>query len=421
VFTVEEAADHPSAATVEAALNVNFTFSPPVQVPSALLADTASYVLRVKLCNFLGACGYASAEVAVNKAASSLPVVAVSGQQQRTVSRNSPLLLYASASLATCNGTVRYSGLQRSWTVRDNSVWNSSIRSESADASVFRLSAYRLTPLHLYEVTFSALSTSSGVSSSTTVKVFVQQGQLRARIAGGSSVAVAIGGSIVLDGSSSRDDDVQGLTGTAAGLIFQWSCDQTAPAFSVQCALDFDRDGILGAIPSSQTAALFANERAVSTSSLVTLVVRDASGARSSSSSLTVRTQPVSAPQVAITTAVKDLTDVNPGSALTLSGTVSSQSSCVSQWSVDSVSLPAGSALTPWAAVVPAASSRPVNLVLAANALPARATVGFRLSCGPSTVRVEVTTNGPPLPGQFTVTPASGTALTTLFQFAAAF
>jgi hypothetical protein len=62
---------------------------------------------------------------------------------------------------------------------------------------------------------------------------------------------------------------------------------------------------------------------------------------------------------------------------------------------------------------------RTVNLVLSANSLAETASYVFYLSCGASSSSVAVTTNGPPTPGLFTVSPSTGTELSDSFLFAA--
>jgi hypothetical protein len=125
---------------------------------------------------------------------------------------------------------------------------------------------------------------------------------------------------------------------------------------------------------------------------------------------------------VAVTTSVNKIVYVNTNKALTLSGKVTAQSSCVARWTADSAAVNlAASALTPLTTNVAAGSQRTLSLLIAANSLPARTAMTFSLNCGPASVNIDITTNGPPLPGKFAISPLTGDALSTPFQLAAAF
>jgi hypothetical protein len=401
-------------------LNRNFTQSAPTVVPSALFLESGTYTFSMTLCNFLGACDTASKSVPVDKDADAAVVVTIPGQPLREITTSTALLLTASTYLVNCQRTRSYADVTLSWSVYDAGVLQPLLRSESLDTSTFRLSAYRLVPLHYYEIRLTATHAATGASSFASVTVKVGQAEVVALVQGGSAQTVAIGSSITMDGSSSIDRDVQGATGAAAGLLFSWSCVQLAPSYAQSCPLDVSRDGSVAVLPRTESLVLFALTKAVNTTSLVTLTVTDASKARSSSTSVTIKSQDSSAPVVAVTTSSDALTDVNTRKTLQLSGTVTVQSACTAQWS--SSAFPNGLralSLTAPSALVPSGTTQTLTLLLAASALPERSAFTFTLGCGVSAASIEVTTNGPPLPGTFVVTPADGTEMSTVFQFLA--
>jgi hypothetical protein len=402
-------------------LNRNFTQGAPPVVPSALFLESGTYTFSMTLCNFLGACDTASKSVPVDKDADAAVVVTIPGQPLREITTSTALLLTASAYLVNCQGTRSYADVTLSWSVYDGGVLQPLLRSESLDVSAFRLSAYRLVPLHYYEIRLTATHAASGTSSFASVTVKVVQAEVAALVQGGSAQTVAIGSSIRVDGSSSIDRDVQGATGAAAGLLFSWSCVQLRPSYAQSCPLDLSRDGSVAVLPRSEMLVLFALTKAINTTALVTLTVTDAAKARSSSTSVAIKSQDSTAPVVAVTTSSDALTYVNTRKTLQLSGTVTVQSACTAQWS--SSAFPNGLrtlSLTAASALVPSGSTQTLNLLLAANALPERSALTFTLACGVSAASIEVTTNGPPLPGTFVVAPASGTEISTIYQFVTA-
>ena len=394
--------------------SLDFTFSPPTMIPRELLEPGETYTVTATLCNFLGACGTSSRAVQVSAGDDLVPVVTIAGLQQRRITTATPLVLTSDAYTIDCNGTRVRTGLEYSWAVYDNYVLNEALVSESQDISKFRLSAYRLAPLHNYDITLKVRNTLSSQTTSSTVTVLVSQSPLVAQLSGGSTRSVVIGGSLLLDASSSYDADVQGLTGVSAGLAYAWSCVQIKPVFSSTCALEF----VTSLSSSSELVTVTAGLNAINTTSTVTVTVSDAT--RTSSASVDVSTQDSSAPVIVFTSTPQSLTAINVNARFELSGSVQTQSSCTSRWAVDEqLVLLADSALSPVAVQIPTASTRIVNLVLAAHSLPERASLRFSLSCASSSASVVVTTNGPPLPGAFSVNPSTGEELSTRFQFSA--
>eukprot|EP01032_Pedospumella_encystans_P039182 gene39182-biopygen4854 len=142
-----------------------------------------------------------------------------------------------------------------------------SLTSESLDTSRFRLSAYRLTPLKTYDILVTVTNTRSGKFSTASVSVAVQKGAVVAQVSGSGSQTVLVDGSLTLDASSSLDQDIATLTGTAAGLSFVWSCMQTAPEQSNSCPLTVSGDTSL------PTLTLTAPSTAAGSKSSITVTV----------------------------------------------------------------------------------------------------------------------------------------------------
>eukprot|EP01032_Pedospumella_encystans_P039217 gene39217-biopygen20282 len=302
------------------------------------------------------------------------------------------------------------------WTVTLNGILETMLLSESRDPSKFRLSAYRLTPMKTYDILLTVTNTLFGTSSFASVSVFVQQGAVVAQVSGGSVQSIRFGGSLVLDASNSYDQDVADKTGTEAGLAFAWSCEnQIVSSRNSSCPFAFSNSSLPLITLHAPNTSAFINTTA-------TVTVRVSSGTRTSSTTVLVTVQDSSVPLIAIAAAPEDVNKFSVNKRFRLSASLSVQSSCTAVWSVNDPSINMEtSALTPVSSTIPDRSTRFVDLVLAANTLPPRASLLFVLACGPSKAVTAVLTNGPPLPGLFSVAPTIGVELNTSFGFSASF
>ena len=356
-------------------LNMNFSISPPSTIPARLLLRGGTFALTAKLCNFLGACGSGSAAVLVSPIEDLVPIVTIPGQRYRTTTSSTPLILSADARVVQCNAMEVRSGLRYTWTVFDENIASTTLSSESADPSKFRLSAHRLTPLHYYEIQLQVLYIPSAQVTRTSVFVFVEQSELRAVLKGGSSRMVAVGNTVRIDASASYDEDIPDATGVTAGLYFTWACVQIKPTFSATCPLQF----ATSPTGSTETISITApGQGAINTVSTVTVMVTDAT--RSSSASVDITIIPSASPIVAITTAAQTVKSIRPENRLRLTGSVQTQqqSSCSAVWSVDDAEVTLSSrALTPIAITIPALTSRQLNFVLSANTMSPSAVLTF--------------------------------------------
>jgi hypothetical protein len=410
--------DNPAAAQqLQSYLAQNYTLSPPTAVPNSAFAKGLTYTVQASMCNFLGACGSAVVTVNVLSSQDALPAVIILGASQRAAYRTASLSLNGDAYTQDCSGAKAYRGLQYSWSVRvrsaaDGVYGDSPLTSTSQSQTMFKLPAYTLAVGSQYEVTLSVRSTASGLSSSARTEVTVLPSSLVAKIAGGSSRSVMVGDAVTIDASGSYDEDQPTRTGLAASLTYSWEYVQLSPAFSLACPLTMP-----AGTAQLDKVTLVAPELSLNTTTQVTVTVSD--GYRSSSAQVVVTVTQAPTPKLAITSAVQSLSNVNTASQLVLYGTVEAASPCTAVWSVDdpSLSLSDLSRTATSKLIAPAAGPSAFNLALVGGSLPARATLVFSLSCDRTATSVTVTTNGSPLPGSFTVSPTTGTELSTVFAF----
>ena len=151
----------------------------------------------------------------------------------RIINRNASLSLSSQAYTALSDGSLSQQNLTYTWSVSSNGVADPSLLSESKDFSKFLLSPYRLLSNKMYSVKLTVLNTKYLKSSSASVQVFVQQGDVVAVISEGIIATVKEADTQLwsLHGSSSYDTDtpvaLRGLVST--GLTYQWSCLQIKP------------------------------------------------------------------------------------------------------------------------------------------------------------------------------------------------
>jgi hypothetical protein len=400
-----------------------------LMIPGGYLSKGYQYSFTVSLCNFLGACGTATAGVSVLNLA--VPTVTVSGGPVFSVFVNSSITLSSHAYTASCDGSQSTLNLQYSWAIyllNGSSTSGLSLVSVSRDPSKYSLRAYQLSPQCLYSVQVTVTNLVSLKSSSTAVTVTVPASDLIVLIAGGGQQSVRATHSFTVDASSSYDCDQTGKG--RVGIDFSWSCYKTSPAYSSLCPLT------LG-LANTSVLSGFANISAVNTTALVSVSMYDTTRVASLAISINVLLE--AAPLVHIVTVLPN--SVQSSSILVLQGSVSlltsaaaSGSSLECVWTVDdaSVDLIASSYVPPAQSIAVTSKSLTtgVYLSLAANSLSVGASFTFTLSCvlvdavtgslsSASYASVDVSTNSPPTPGTYTVSPMSGIELLTTFEMSA--
>jgi hypothetical protein len=403
-------------------LSRNYTLSPPLPVPSTVLAKGYTYSIKVTLCNFLKACGSATKVVTVAESIAPVPVVTIAGQPVRTVYRADALSVVADAYTQSCTGSKSSAGLQYSWAITQllpgaTAYNNATLRSISQNPTVFKLPAYTVSVGATYTLTVTAQSGASGQRSSAAVQLSVLQSDLVAVLKGGSTRYAMVGEVVTLDASNSYDKDYPQQALAGAAVTYAWQCLTVAPALSAACAVT-----LLEANPGrSSVINVTSTYTALNTTGVVSVTVSDAS--RSSTAQVRIIILQAPSPRLSIT-AVGPTDNVNTGKPFTLLGSLYLLAPCTASWSVDdpTIALTTAARTPVQQFTLPAAGTTavPFNLVIKSDALPQRATLQFTLACGSTTVSTTVTTNGAPLPGSFSVKPAYGIELSTTFTFAAA-
>jgi hypothetical protein len=421
VLTAEGAT--PAAQQLESLLAASFTPAKPTC--TVLYTDFQkgyTYSIRLSLCNFLGACASALRSVSVVATDAAVPVVRIMGQSQLQMRRASELLVAVDAYTQSCEGITSYKDMTLTWTIAQVGVIGGEtqldVKSVSQNPATYKLSPYALSAGQQYRLAVSARSVVSGQVSTAEVAVTVLRSKLVAKLAVGSQVYLTVGETLALSAAGSYDEDLPGKTGLAAGLSFAWACVQSLPQFSTICPLTLPRS--VNTSTASAEIAPSAPFRALGTTSQLTVTVYDAT--RSSTAQVLITVSAAPAPKISISTQSAPVVNIDTGRQFALYGTVQSAAPCTASWSVDhrqvKLSAVALTAMSkPIAPDTPSAVA--FNLVVAKSTLPTRSSLRFTLACGVAQSEIMVTTNGPPLLGEFSVAPPTGTELVTMYAFAA--
>jgi hypothetical protein len=398
-----------------------------ISVPYVYLNAQSLYSISVTLCNFLDACG--QAHISLSVSGLSAPVVSIVGSKTISLQASQAMTLKAAAYTASCTSTSSSSAkLAYSWSIVPRSTSVVQV-SASSGSPLLTLGAYSLIPLNAYDVTVTVTSISNKQASTATVTVSVLQGSLVSVITGGLSRSVRVLTWTSVDGSGSYDMD-QAAKGNV-GLSYIWSAYQLTPVFQSHC-------NSLSMGTSSSGCQMYGLVNATNSTCVASLVV--SMGARTASSSVSVYFMSDHGPKVTISsTTPSSLTHIAVSAKVSVLATITSESlPIICVWSFDdSVSAVSGSlslsavALTSTKVIVPASASlsvTPLNLVIGASQLPSSSQLTLSLTCSyinissaalTSVNTIQISTNAPPSPGVFTVSPTSGASLTTVFTYGA--
>jgi hypothetical protein len=424
IFTVSQSPKISSIQPLYNYLVKNYTYSPPGIIPSSLLSRGTTYTIGVTLCNFLQACSTKSTSITIIKNETLIPVVSIKGSTSISTYRSYPLSIKSKAYTESCTGETSVSHLKYSWkltflsalTINSNNITEGvmkQVTSSSQNPAYFSLAGYTLPSGAVYQLVLSVTSTiSNEVSTSSPVIITVQQGALIALINGGSNKIIQTNTISTIDGSSSYDQDVNGLTGSSAGFSYSWDCYQLKPIFQSNCSNTLV---FIGSITSQKLQISPVNDLAINSTSQITMTIFDNSRSASATLSIFITTKEIN--YIMITTSQQQLTSISTSNNVIVSSTMKIVSPCTAIWSINDASLTlasiAGTSIQQSFKV--GSSFQPFNLLIKADTLPQRASLLLSLTCGLGTSSIQLTTNGAPLPGSFSSNPLFGDELSTSF------
>ena len=402
-------------------LNNNFDSSLNyVIVPRNLLIRT-TYSVGVTLTNFLGDSSSSTSIVSVSSDPN-LPVAHILGSLSKVIKASDILDLQGSAVLSKC-GVV--SSVKYSWALTNSSGSNIVLKSTSVDPRKYVAPAYSFNAGSSYKATLTVTSLhSNGLLLSfgyAVANIYVKHGNIIAVVKGGYSRECAVDKVLVLDASTSSDEDT---SRGSLDLLYSWSC-------TIISLTNFGSPCLFSSISittlSTSILSLPANEMVLSTQYSFSVIVSSVDG-RSASQSVTVTPLPSGSPVVYST---NKLFKFNYDSVLSINGIVTANVSTSAKWTAycngQSVSLDrAFTKLTMDFTAKEASVTASYPLAVLANTFVAGRTYTFRLSAHPldnvvlsAKTDVVLMVNAPPLGGRTIVFPLSGHALITEFTMSA--
>lgn len=383
-------------------------FNAPLKIPRCCFHAGYSYTFIVTLCNFLNSCSSSNHRVSVISS-QALPVVTLQGSQQISVQQNR-MELIVSGYFRECDGSQSNSNLQYSWEMFNTRglIVDNKFRSLSVDPRKFRLSPGVLTVNTYYYAKVTVLHPTALQTSSLTATIFVSPAAIVPIISGGNERSIGLGETIILDGSSSYDED----TGSNFGLTFSWSNVQLYPIYNRKCPLSLY-------LLTDRQLEVMASEENVNVTCAVTMTVSDST--RHKSQRVVVSVIPHDLAHVEVSSTVLR---INSYQRVKMSGKVSMVSSGQIYWTLtdpivqlESIALTS----TKWTVSAAGLSAQSFDLVVRPGLITNRAGFTFRLNCVLSTgqsssAALTFAVNSAPVGGVIAVDPVSGKSMTTMFS-----
>lgn len=392
-------------------LNQISTVSFPITLPRNLFSS-GEYNFSLTLENFFLQSSSASVSITVNGNPGT-PLLSLLGQNSYLINPSTPLLLQVQGQISSCNGSSL--PLVYSWKVYLNNAGINLPVPHNNDPRSYILPSYSLRALNTYTVVSTATSGRGG-SASVNVSVKVVKGSVVANIQGGFSRSYPVNFELVLNASTSYDQDSQ-----LSQLSYRWLCSRSNHTVSkTSCSINNFQN-----ISSVAVLRLPAYSLATGYSYVFTVNVSSNDG-RYGIASVTIDPTGVIGSQTVIVGSANYR--INQQSSLTLSGRCVASQPCTSYWSVT------GSGITPSLANI---SNTPIQrsfsliqilqnvsfpLGIKAGSLSAGNIYTFQISSFltgyPDTLSfaaITVIVSGPPTSGAVVSSPSNGTAQKTIF------
>ncbi|KAJ8612816.1 hypothetical protein CTAYLR_002034 [Chrysophaeum taylorii] len=401
-----------------------------LQVLTEATNPTTKLAVSVRLTNFLNGTSR-SDDITIVLTSKLIPSVTVSSDRSFAVTRGETLDVSVYATASACEGRdddadrgttitkILVTGEARRRRLEEGVVDSSVAVSTSDDPRRFKLDPYTLDTGSNYSLTFVAHDSVLDLNTSETILIEVVSSDVEAIISGGDKM-VTTAAAVNISAAESRDPDVSGLTGEAAGLRFSWSSSPSVAG----AGLD---DG-------ETTTARFVEIGTYT----ISVLVSSSDGRNATASVEYVVVDPPGADGPLVDVSIEAESRVSNSERVVLEGSVAlsetdDASTLVSTWSLASGVLSARSSLedaaTTQISVSNTASRRTRThyLVLPAGSLVAGVAYNFRLDASVEEnelgeilsegfASVSIAAARVPAPGRVTVSPSEGIVLVTRFE-----
>jgi hypothetical protein len=408
-------------------INNNRTYSllPASAIPSLLLRKGSVYSFTVTLCNFLGSCGKNSIEVAISNSTYSLSLN-ILGNTQISIYPKDSLLIQAVGFVQTCGTSIPLTNDGKTdykWTLSYVNGTVLPMTTISQNKLYFKLNPYSLHPATNYMITLTVRIAQFSLSQASSASVQVQTDNVVASVVP-STFTSKPQQFILLDGTSSTDLNYPRDSFEQFGIRFQWGCLQVLPVFNASfCSFKFSQTNVLGKNQKLTYSALnaTAGPEAINSTVRIYLTVSKSGKSNTNYADIKIVSFVPKTNDVSVSVLSGSSSNFNTQVALVLVGQIKVVSPCNSVWSVDDSSIALKNiSLTPVSVTMDNLGLQSIYLSLRPNSLPGGSSLTFSLNCAGLT-QLSISTNSPPLPGTFSVSPLTGQSLSTSFKFQALF
>jgi hypothetical protein len=408
-------------------INNNRTYSllPASAIPSLLLRKGSVYSFTITLCNFLGTCGKNSIEVAVSNSTYSLSLN-ILGNTQISIYPKDSLLIQAVGFVQTCGTSIPLTNDGKTdykWTLAYVNGTVLPMTTISQNKLYFKLNPYSLHPATNYMITLTVRIAQFSLSQTSSASVQVQTDNVVASVVP-STFTSKPQQYILLDGTYSTDLNYPRDSSEQFGIRFQWGCLQVLPVFNASfCSFKFSQSNVLGKNQKLTYSALnaTAGREAINSTVRIYLTVSKSGKSNTNYADIKIVSFVPKKNDVSVSVVSGSSSNFNTQVGLVLMGQIKVVSPCNSVWSVDDSSIALKNiSLTPVSVTMNSLGVQSIYLSLRPNSLPGGSSLTFSLNCA-GLAQLSISTNSPPLPGTFSVSPLTGQSLSTSFKFQALF
>ena len=364
-----------------------------------------TYSFNIIVCNFIGSCSSLLKNMAIVENNTSMSIYL---GKDIVSTRNQPLRIDSELTIVECNPD-NYIQPIYSWTLYElsNDKMNTNLKSLSKQPSSYILPTNTLKSNTLYTLLLTV--TRNELITSSSININIGQGKIVTFIDGGNSQILRKGYIKRIDASGSYDEDNDNSN---SGLIYDWKCSQIegdiCNYFTQLNSISYYNSYI----------DLFTNEL-FNNNTIITLTLSNLFGVKAVTQ-IIINTVSNKNPIITIDYSISSpFTNINTNKPFQIYGYIESffPINDNPSWSSNVSNIE----LINKAIVTKQSNSNTqtqyIQLSINPYTLPSRTYFSFTLRSGDSFVSIVVNTNGPPIPGLFTLKPKYGIELTDIFTF----
>lgn len=387
--------------------NKNTLITSTLSIPSSYFT-LGTYIFNVVLCNFVNTCSTLYKNIIITN--SNITMNAYLGKDI-FIKRNQLLQINSELNIVGCN-INNFIQPVYTWTLfklTDIKI-DTKLSSISKQSYIYMLPINTLTPKTHYLLSLNVVR--DIIISTTSVNIIVEEGSIVPFIAGGNTQTLRIKETKRIDATNSYDED---NNNTNNGLIYDWSCSQTEGDICNYFS-EFNVMNSINSYVDIFTDGIFNNN------TVITLKISNTNG-QQVVTYIYVQVIPIENPIITIDYGLSStLTNININQPFYIYGYIESLvpiSDKTSWFSNDSTIKFTNNVMVIKSNNEIINHKQYIQLYINPYSLQSRSYFLFTLKSGDSFVSAIVNTNGPPIPGIFTLEPKNGIELTDVFNFGA--